>query len=184
MNKPSRRAVVRTGVWAVPAVATAAAAPAFASGSVDNCAGDVCLSGNGAACKLPGHSTHNNATWYGYRMTLTFFNDSGADQTVTVQSVDFGKGTQTTISAPSPATFTVAASCTTASGGCSGYTDPVTGDFTPFVLIVQSTNSAQDTALVCFTSEAQVACAPVFFPSFNPCKCDGDALDPTTICTG
>ena len=30
MNKPSRRAVVRTGVWAVPVVATAAAAPAFA----------------------------------------------------------------------------------------------------------------------------------------------------------
>ena len=30
MNKPSRRAVVRTGVWAVPVAAPAGAAPAFA----------------------------------------------------------------------------------------------------------------------------------------------------------
>ena len=54
MNKPSRRAVVRTGVWAVPVVATAAAAPAFAGTGTPP---PVIIVGVGAGCKLPGNST-------------------------------------------------------------------------------------------------------------------------------
>jgi hypothetical protein len=165
MNKPSRRAVVRTGVWAVPVVATAAAVPAFA-GTVDNCAGQVCLSAVGASCKLPGHSTHNGTSYYGYRMNLTFFNDSGADQVVTVTS--FTISGADTILDPLGTTFTVPGTCTTASGGCDGY-----------ILFVQSTNSAQRNATVCFTAQGQNACASVTFPSFNPCKCDPKEADPT-----
>lgn len=172
MNKPSRRAVVRTGVWAVPAVTVAAAAPAFATVSGGGCAGEVCLSGEGSSCKLPGHSTHDNTTWYGYRMKLTFFNDSGADQQVEVTSVDFSHGTQTVVSYGGP--YTVPATCTTASGGCSD-----------FILIVQSTNSAQHSADICFTAQGQSACVTVHFPTFNPCKCDkgADPTDPTANCS-
>lgn len=171
MNKPSRRAVVRTGVWAVPVVATAAAVPAFAV-SGGGCAGSVCLNGEGSSCKLPGHSTHDGSTWYGYRMHLTFTNDSGVDQLVNVTGVDFGKATDTVVTYGGP--YNVPASCTTASGGCSD-----------FVLIVQSTNSAQQNATICFTAEGQSACVNVFFPSFNPCKCepkDADPTDPNADC--
>lgn len=173
MNKPSRRAVVRTGVWAVPAVATAAAVPAFATTSGNNCAGDVCLAGTGASCKLPGESTHNGSTYFGYRMHLTFFNDSGTDQIVDVTSVEFSKTETTVITYGGP--YTVPASCTTASGGCSD-----------FVLIVQSTNSSELSATVCFTAEGQSACTVVTFPSFKPCKCDpkgADPTDPTSDCS-
>ena len=54
MNKPSRRAVVRTGVWAVPVVATASMAPAFAGSGTPP---PVTIDGVGAACKLPGNCT-------------------------------------------------------------------------------------------------------------------------------
>jgi hypothetical protein len=53
MNKPSRRAVVRTGVWAVPVVGTAAAAPAFArTGEVP----PVSIDGIGQGGTFPGKS--------------------------------------------------------------------------------------------------------------------------------
>jgi len=49
MNKPSRRAVVRTGVWAVPVVATASMAAAFAGPGVP----PIEITGVVASCKLP-----------------------------------------------------------------------------------------------------------------------------------
>ena len=172
MNKPSRRAVVRTGVWAVPAVTVAAAAPAFAV-SGGGCVGDVCLEGVAAgSCKLPGESTHNGKTYFGYRMLLTFTNDSGADQIVNIDSVDFGKDTDTTITFGGP--YTISADSTTANGGQN------------VVLILQSTNSAQTTATICFSVEGSgSACTTVTFPSFNPCKCkqnDADPTDPNADC--
>ena len=74
MNKPSRRAVVRTGVWAVPVVATAAAAPAFAGTGTPP---PVTIGAVGRGCKLPGNSTD---VYKGYRMVLTFDNTSGTAQ--------------------------------------------------------------------------------------------------------
>jgi hypothetical protein len=165
MNKPSRRAVVRTGVWAVPAVTVAAATPAFATVvSGGGCVGEVCLSASGHACKLPGHSTHNNETYYGYRMLLNFTNDSGDLKTVTIDSITFSGGA--TIVDPGSSTIIVDPSCTSPAG-CD------------YVVFIQSTNSANHTAVVCFTVDGQQDCASVIFPSFNPCKCDPKDADPT-----
>src|SRR3954454_18319893 len=83
MNKASRRAVVRTGVWAVPVVATAAAAPAFAGTTTP----PVDVEAMGSGCKLPGHSTHNGETFYGYRMVVTFDNNTTSSQVITL--IDF-----------------------------------------------------------------------------------------------
>ena len=174
MNKPSRRAVVRTGVWAVPAVTVAAAAPAFATVSGGGCVGEVCLSGQGAgSCKLPGESTHNGSTYFGYRMVLHFTNDSGSDQVVNIDSIDFGKDTDTTITFGGP--YTILATSTTANGGQN------------VVVILQSTNSANTTAVVCFSVEGSgSACTTVTFASFKPCKCkqnDADPTDPNADCS-
>ena len=48
MSTPTRRTVVRTGAWAIPAVTTLAAAPAFAHYSGQQC---VTVTAVGAACK-------------------------------------------------------------------------------------------------------------------------------------
>jgi hypothetical protein len=158
MNKPSRRAVVRTGVWAVPVVATAAAAPAFAGTETP----PVTIDANGSACKLPGHSTD---VFYGYRMVLTFHNTSGTDQAIHIDSFTIsGKKTTDII----PVDFTVP-----------------DGDSTR-VFIVQSTTSSQRTATVCYTVAGQSVCTPVSFPSFAPCKCDpkdADPFDPASDCS-
>lgn len=75
MNKPSRRAVVRTGVWAVPVVATAAAVPAFAgTGSPP----PVQISAVGSVCKDPGEGQNTKD----YEFTLSFTNIMATDQTV------------------------------------------------------------------------------------------------------
>jgi hypothetical protein len=170
MNKPSRRAVVRTGVWAVPVVATAAAVPAFA-GSVQP---PVTIDATGHACKLPGESTHNGNSYFGYRMLLTLYNDTGSDQSI--QIVSFTISGADTILDPTGTHIPVAASCTTASGGCDA------------LIFVQSTNSAQRTATVCYTVDGTVGtfCTPVTFPTFNPCKCtpkDADPTDPASNCS-
>jgi hypothetical protein len=75
MNKPSRRAVVRTGVWAVPVVATAAAAPAFAG--TDN-PPPVQISAVGSVCKDPGEGQNTKD----YEFTISFTNNAGTAQTV------------------------------------------------------------------------------------------------------
>jgi hypothetical protein len=78
MNKPSRRAVVRTGVWAVPVVATAAAAPAFATVSCTDC---VTITGFAGGCKLPG-----NPRGKSYAITLNVTNP-GPAQTMCIDGI-------------------------------------------------------------------------------------------------
>ena len=78
MNKPSRRAVVRTGVWAVPVVATAAAAPAFATVSCSDC---VTITGFAGGCKMPGKKRGKS-----YAITLNVTNP-GAPQTMTISGI-------------------------------------------------------------------------------------------------
>ena len=62
----SRRTVTKAMAWAVPAIAIAAPAPAFAvSGGV--------LQLTGTGCKLPGNAT---ATFKGYAFGLTITNNT------------------------------------------------------------------------------------------------------------
>lgn len=78
MNKPSRRAVVRTGVWSVPVVATVAAAPAFAT--VSNTDGPS-ITGFAGGCKMPGQPRGKS-----YAITLQVSN-SGQPQVLTIDSI-------------------------------------------------------------------------------------------------
>jgi hypothetical protein len=78
MNKPSRRAVVRTGVWAVPVVATAAVAPAFAAASCSDC---VTITGFAGGCKMPGKKRGKS-----YAITLNVTNP-GPPQTMTIAGI-------------------------------------------------------------------------------------------------
>jgi hypothetical protein len=82
MNKPSRRAVVRTGVWAVPAVATVAAAPAFAATSGPP---PVTIGAVGSVCKDPGEGQNTKD----YEFTLTFTNTTASSQTVLISNFNF-----------------------------------------------------------------------------------------------
>ena len=156
MNKPSRRAVVRTGVWAVPAVAAVAAAPAFAGSGTPP---PVIIEGTGIACKFPGRSTAYN---YGYRMTLTFDNTTGTAQPITIINFEISGKTTTDID---PTSFVVPADTSTKT------------------FVVLSSNSAQRYATVTYEVLGQVYTTVVDFGSFPPCKCDGDPTDPTTTCS-
>jgi hypothetical protein len=153
MNKPSRRAVVRTGVWAVPVIATAAAAPAFAgSGSTP----PVTIDSSGSGCKLPGKSTD---TSFGYRMVVTFNNTTGKTQNVTLLDLQMdGKPTQG---------FPVGRVLTLAPGR------------TPELFIVTSTSSSQAAATITYSVNTQTSTMGVAFSRFNPCKCDPPQADPT-----
>jgi hypothetical protein len=163
MNKPSRRAVVRTGVWAVPVVATAAAAPAFAgTGSPP----PVTIDSVGSGCKLPGHSTHDGETWYGYRMVVTFENNTSSSQNVTL--LDFKISGKPTDGFPVGQILALAP-----------------GD-TPELFIVTSSASSQRTATITYSVSDQTYTATVTFPNFNPCKCDpkdADPADPASDCS-
>lgn len=161
MNKPSRRAVVRTGVWAVPVIATAAAAPAFAGTTTP----PVDVEGVGSGCKLPGHSTHNGETWYGYRMVVTFDNNTATAQDITLISFTIsGKPTQ---GFPEGSTITL---------------DPGSN---PELFIVTSSASSQRTATITYQYDGTIYTKTVTFPAFNPCKCtpkDADPTDPASNC--
>lgn len=157
MNKPSRRAVVRTGVWAVPVVATAAAAPAFAGTGTPP---PVSIGSTGSGCKLPGQSTHNNETYYGYRMVVTFQNNTASTQNVTL--LDFQINGKPTMGFPVGSIVTIAASVDT-----------------PELFIVTSSASSQRTATITYGVQGQIFTATVTFPQFNPCKCDPKDADPT-----
>ncbi len=157
MNKPSRRAVVRTGVWAVPVVATASMAPAFAGSGTP----PVTIDGNGDACKFPGKSTE---VAFGYRMTLTFHNTSGVTQPITIINFEISGKTTTDVN---PKSFSVPA-----------------GD-SQKTFIVQSTTSSQRYATVTYVVDGQTVTTVVDFGSFNPCKCDpkdADASDLNSNC--
>ena len=143
MNRPSRRAVVRSGVWAVPVVATSAAAPAFAGTGETP---PVTIDGVGAACKLPGVGQHSKD----YRFTLSFDSTSATIQTVTVNSFTF-KGSSYT---PHPDQVAVPAHA-------SGYQYSFT--------LYGFSNSSNTSALVTSTANGVVGTTTVSFPSFNPC---------------
>ena len=102
MNKPSRRAVVRTGVWAVPAVATVAAAPAFAATSGPP---PVTIDAVGSVCKDPGDGQNTKD----YELTVTFKNTTGSSQTVLVTKINFEDKDNT----PVPGSVVLAANSST-----------------------------------------------------------------------
>ena len=138
MNKPSRRAVVRTGVWAVPAVATAAAVPAFAgSGPV------VTIAANGSVCKDPGDGQNTKD----YEFTLYFTNSSASDQVVNISNFNFKDRDNT----PDPNSVTIP-------GGATNYA--VTFKLTqfddsssnPVATITYSVAGVGDTASVTFST--------------------------------
>jgi hypothetical protein len=158
MKKPSRRAVVRTGVWAVPVVATAAAAPAFAGTGAPPPVTVDCV---GAACKLPGNSTDVRK---GYRMMLTFHSTSQSAQAITITS------------------FTISGAPTTDFTPKSFMVPPGTSTR---VFIVQSSNSSQRAATVSYLVTGQSKSVVVDFGSFKPCKCkpkNADPGDPNSDC--
>jgi hypothetical protein len=95
MNKPSRRAVVRTGVWAVPVVAVAAAAPALATSGPP----PVTITGLAGGCKLPG-----NPRGKSYAITLNITNSSSTPQAFSIDGVTV---TGTPVGSACPNTFSV-----------------------------------------------------------------------------
>jgi hypothetical protein len=98
MNKPSRRAVVRTGVWAVPVVATAAAAPSFAGTGTP----PIEITGVAASCKLPGVVRGKS-----YALILNVTNSSTTD-TLTITEIDIKvTGAPVTTVAYCPSTFEI-----------------------------------------------------------------------------
>lgn len=97
MNKPSRRAVVRTGVWAVPVVATASAVPAFAGSGQT-----ITITGVAASCKMPGEKRGKS---YAVILNVTNAGTVAADLTITEIDVTITKGQQTTTVGFCPATF-------------------------------------------------------------------------------
>lgn len=73
----SRRTVTKAMAWAVPVIAIAAPAPAFAvSGGI--------LEFAGVGCKLPGNS---NSIYKGYAFLLSVTNNTNAAVTIDVQSI-------------------------------------------------------------------------------------------------
>ena len=159
MKKPSRRAVVRTGVWAVPVIATAAAAPAFAGTGTPP---PVSVDAVGHGCKLPGGSTEVRK---GYRMVLTFHNTSGSAQPITITSFTISGAPTTDVT---PKSFTVPTGTSTR------------------VFIVQSSTSSERAATVSYLAGGQSRSTVVDFGSFKPCHCrpkDADPSDPNSDCS-
>ena len=101
MNKPSRRAVVRTGVWAVPVVATAVAVPAAFAGSGTP---PVIVSGKGNVGKDPGEGQNTKD----YEFTIFFTNETSDPQTVNIANFNF----KDRDNVPNPASVVVPANAT------------------------------------------------------------------------
>jgi hypothetical protein len=143
-------------------VATAAAAPSFAAASDGGgCTNDgkVCVQGTGSGCKLPGHSTD---IFYGYRMVVTFTNNTTTDPLdVTLVSLEIS-GKPTT-------------------GFPTGTTLHLHPGDNPEIFIVQSSSSSQRTATITYEYLDTFYTATVVFPNFAPCKCDPKDADPSDI---
>jgi hypothetical protein len=147
MNKPSRRAVVRTGVWAVPVVATAAAAPSFAGTTTP----PVSILSAGYACKVGGDSGTSDPKQY--NMVVTFHNNTASAQNVTITNLVITGATVTGI------TFPVT------------YNNLPPGD-TSVLLTLDSSDSSQRNAIISYSVDGQMEPpAPVTFSGFNPCNC-------------
>jgi len=147
MNKPSRRAVVRTGVWAVPVVATAAAAPAFAGTDTPP---PVVILGTGSGCKVSGGSGQGDPKEY--NMVITFDNTSQTNQDVTITKFEIDGKPTTGFVTPVNVTALVPGQ-------------------TPYLVTVSSTSSSQRTATITYSVNGQIVVTDVTFPDFNPCNC-------------
>jgi hypothetical protein len=161
MNKPSRRAVVRTGVWAVPVVATAAATPAFAGTTTPQ----VDIECMGSGFQLPDHSTHGVETCYGYRMVVTFDNNTTSSQVVAL--IDF------TISGRAVTGFPTGNQVTLQPGP------------NPQLFILTSSASSHRTATVTYQYAGNIYTKTVTFGDFKPCTCSptyADPADPASEC--
>ena len=147
MNKPSRRSVVRTGVWAVPVVATAAAAPSFAGTGTP----PVTIGGVGQVCKLPGNGQHSKD----YRFTIYFSSSSSTPLVVTINDVDF-KGVH---SVPDPDTVTIPAGSQNMQFEFTlyGYNDSSSN---PVATITYTVNTVQYTAQVEFMTSTPIKPCP------------------------
>jgi hypothetical protein len=98
MNKPSRRAVVRTGVWAVPVVATASMAPAFAGSGTP----PIEITGVAASCKMPGEQRGKS-----YAIILNVTNSSTTDTLAITDITIKVTGAPVTSVAYCPSTFSI-----------------------------------------------------------------------------
>ena len=147
MNKPSRRAVVRTGVWAVPAVATVAAAPAFAGSPGP----PVTVSATGQSCKDQGEGQNTKD----YEFKIYFTNTTNEPQTVTVANFAF-KGRDNT---PDPSTVVVPANAV---------------DFGFLIKVFNfddsSTNNSATITYTVLSSGTTVYTSSVGFDKFLPCQ--------------
>lgn len=141
MNKPSRRAVVRTGVWAVPVVATAAAAPAMATSEGQP---PVVITGVAGGCKLPGQPRDKS-----YAITLNVTNSSPDPQPISITSFAISGGPTTT---PSPTDFTVPSGQSTIT----------------FVVSGLSSSQRQATATVTYMSNGTVETFSFSIDGFHP----------------
>jgi hypothetical protein len=138
-------------------VATAAAAPAFAGTSTP----PVDVEGVGSGCKLPGHSTHNGETFYGYRMVVTFDNNTATNQDITLVDLSISGKSVT--------------------GFPTGDVRTLTPGANPMLFIVTSSASSQRTATITYQFGGQIFTKTVTFPDFNPCKCTPKDADPTLL---
>src|SRR4051812_27611389 len=160
MKKPSRRAVVRTGVWAVP-VATAAAPPAFAGTTTPQ----VEIESAGWGCKAHGHSTHDGETYYGHRMVVTFDNNTTSSQVATL--IDL------TINGKPVTGFPTGSRLTLEPGA------------NPELFVVDSSATAQRTATITYQYHGNIHTKTVRFPDVDPCECTSmhaDSTEPASSC--
>lgn len=137
----TRRTVATGAVWAVPAIAVGAAAPAMASSPPP----PPVVTFTGAGCKLPGKST--DYPW-GYRLTFT----------VTATAVDVI--TFLTVTAPGGAGELIAPTEAVAL---------LPGDNEVEVTIGAS-NSANGTATITWSSSGGAGVATAEITGFRPCK--------------
>lgn len=161
MTQHSRRTVIRTAAWSVPAISIVAAAPAYAdvSGTPPECTTSVCLTQIAdTSCKLPGQSTDIS---FGYRFYLTFTSTATTPLDVTILSFTFDGGeTITKIQGTNPQKV--------APGTATGSTDTTIGPFT-----IQSTNSANQSATVTYQVGSETATSQSFdISGFKPCPKD------------
>jgi hypothetical protein len=160
MKKPSRRAVVRTGVWAVP-VATAAAAPTFARTT----APAVAIESIGSGSRQPGHSTHDGQTCYRAQMVVTFRNTTTSPQPVTL--IDFTIGGKAVTGFPT---------------GTQLMLQPGSN---PESFVVTSSASSQRTATMTYQYHGNIVTKTVSFPDFDMSTRtpqDTDRRDPVSSC--
>jgi hypothetical protein len=175
MNKPSRRAVVRTGVRAVPVVGPVGGAlvgPGLSAGAPapgGTTIPAVDIEGMGSGRRLPGHSTRDGQTFYDYKMVVTFDNSTTSPQVITL--IDF------TISRTAVTGFPTGSRLTLQPGA------------TPETFLVTSSASSQCTATITYQYHGNIYTKMVTFPVLElwdytpmPTPTDVASIDPALNC--